>query len=255
MLIICGLNILRSKTKVLRFYCENITEGEMSLDSVEVHHLIHVMRVGRGQCVELFDGKGTVAEATVVQLKRKDVTVNVEHIEATPPQETGRVIIATSTAKGQRFDWLITKCTELGADIIVPVIFERTVKLASGKNTSERFDKLAISAAKQCGRNFLPNIAGPVQLADAVKTLKADCPQAIVLYGGLSENAKSPADVIQKDRDIIALVGPEGGITENEQELLKHIGAVEVKLTKTILRIETAAVAFASILCAARDSD
>ena len=240
---------------MLRFYCENISAGELSLDRTEALRLIHVMRPNLGDKVRLFDGNGTIGHAVIVELKRKDVIVDVKNVQTISPKQTGRVIFAASIAKGQRFDWLITKCTELGVDTIAPVIFERTVKLAKGKNASERFDKLAVSAAKQCGRDFLPNITGPVQLADAIKALNADYPQALMLYGGLSENAKSSTNVIQKDKDIIAFVGPEGGLTKNEHDLLKHAGAVEVKLTKTILKIETAAVAFASILCAARDNN
>ncbi|MBN1456753.1 MAG: 16S rRNA (uracil(1498)-N(3))-methyltransferase [Sedimentisphaerales bacterium] len=239
---------------MLRFHCENISTGRLYLDRTEAHHLIHVMRPNLGDKIELFDGSGTIGCAVIAELKRKDVIVDVKEVQTISPRRTGRVIIAASVAKGQRFDWLITKCTELGAEVIAPVIFERTVKLAKGKNSSERFCKLAVSAAKQCGRNFLPNINEPVQLADAVKTLQGSYPQAIMLYGGLSENAKRFKDIIQKDKDVVAFVGPEGGLTENEQELLKNADAIEAKLTKTILRIETAAVAFASILCAARDN-
>ena len=142
----------------------------MPLDAVEAHHLIHVMRVSKCQCVELFDGCGTIAEATIVKLKRKDVTVNVEHIENVAPRQTGRVIIATSTAKGRRFGWLISKCTELGADAIIPVLYERTVKLAKGKNVIDRYTKLMITAAKQCGLNFLPIVSEPAPLTEALET-------------------------------------------------------------------------------------
>lgn len=238
---------------MLRFYCDSIVEGEMPLDSVEAHHLIHVMRVGRGQCVELFDGNGTVAEATVVSLKRKDVTVSVEHIETVTPRETGRVIIATSTAKGQRFDWLISKCTELGVDAIHPILYERTVKLARGKNTQQRYTKLMIAAAKQCGLNFLPVVSEPAPLTEALETLQKDYPKATMVFGSLNDDVKPLAAVMEKDKDVIAFVGPEGGMTQEEETLLKDAGAIEVTLTKTVLRVETAAAAFATILCVGRD--
>lgn len=225
----------------------------MSLDSVEAHHLIHVMRVGKGQCVELFDGSGVVAEATVVSLKRKDVTVNVEHIETIPPRESGRVIIATSTAKGQRFDWLISKCTELGVDVICPVLYERTVKLAKGKNTHERYNKLMISAAKQCGLTFLPVVSEPAQLTEAIESLRAEYPNATMVFGSLNEDAKSITEISEKGKDVIAFVGPEGGMTQEEEAILKDAGAIEVKLTATVLRVETAATAFATILCVNRN--
>ena len=227
----------------------------MPLDSVEAHHLIHVMRVGKGQWVELFDGNGTVAEATVVKLKRKDVMANVEHIEKLAPRQTGRVIIATSTAKGQRFDWLISKCTELGADAIIPVLYERTVKLAKGKNLIERYTKLMIAAAKQCGLNFLPAVSEPTPLTKAIETLQTDYPNATMVFGSLNDDAKPITEITEKDKDVIAFVGPEGGMTEEEETLLKNAGAVEVQLTSTVLRVETAAAAFATILCIGRDNE
>jgi 16S rRNA (uracil1498-N3)-methyltransferase len=203
--------------------------------------------------VELFDGRGTVAQAGITDITRKTVTLQVERIHNEPARTTGRIVIAASMAKVQRFDWLITKCTELGVDHLSAVIFERTVKLAKGISTSERYNKLAIAAVKQCGRIFLPKITGPADLRQTLSLLKNDYPNAQLIFGSLSDEAKAVFGFSTSDKDIVAVVGPEGGLAEEELNLLKSAGASEVRLTDTTLRIETAAVAFAAILCTNRD--
>lgn len=229
-------------------------EGQVQLKPDQAHHLANVLRLTAGECVELFDGMGTVAQAVITERKRKTVKLDVEDIQTVPARTTGRVIIAASIPKAQRFDWLITKCTELGVDHIAAVLFERTVKLAKGISTSERYDKLAIAAAKQCGRIFLPKITGPADLGQTLSLLKNDYPNAGIILGTAQPKVPSATKIEHDDKDIVAFVGPEGGLTEEELNLLKSAGAQDVRLTDTTLRIETAAVAFAAILCANRDA-
>jgi 16S rRNA (uracil1498-N3)-methyltransferase len=207
-----------------------------------------------GERVELFDGNGALAQVVISDITRKAVTLQVDKIHSEPARTSGRIVIAASIAKGQRFDWLITKCTELGVDHIAAVIFERTVKLAKGTSTSERYNKLAIAAAKQCGRIFLPKITGPADLQPTLSLLKNDYPHARIIFGALNPQAESVVELARDGKDIIAFVGPEGGLTCEEENLLKSAGACQVRLTDTTLRIETAAVAFAAILCANRDA-
>jgi 16S rRNA (uracil1498-N3)-methyltransferase len=241
--------------KQARFYCESIREGLVRLTPDQAHHLVNVLRLTVGERVELFDGNGTLSQAVITDITRKAVTLQVEKIHSESARTSGRIVIAASIAKGQRFDWLLTKCTELGVDHIAAVIFERTVKLAKGTSTSERYDKLAIAAAKQCGRIFLPKITGPADLQQTLALLKNDYPHARLIFGALNPQAESVVELARDGKDIIAFVGPEGGLTNSEQEQLKATGASEVQLTDTTLRIETAAFAFAAILCANRDAD
>ena len=111
-----------------RFYCENITEPVCQLDGTEARHIAKVMRAKVGDKFELFDGKGRLAESAVEELAGKKVLLKVLRITEISPRSEKRITIAASVAKGERFDWLISKCTELGVDKLVPVIFERTVK-------------------------------------------------------------------------------------------------------------------------------
>ncbi len=238
--------------KQARFYCESIREGLVRLTPDQAHHLVNVLRLTTGGHVELFDGNGALAQAVITDTTRKAVTLQVEKIHSEPARTSGRIVIAASIAKGQRFDWLLTKCTELGVDHIAAVLFERTVKLAKGTSTSQRYDKLTIAAAKQCGRIFLPKITGPADLQQTLSLLKNDYPDALLIFGALNPQAESIVELARDGKDIVAFVGPEGGLTCEEENLLKSAGACQVQLTDTTLRIETAAVAFAAILCASR---
>jgi len=240
------------KLKAARFYCESIEGPLVLLDGEQSHHLVHVIRARTGSTVEIFDGKGTVARAAVVDVGGKIVSLRVEESETFLPPSAGRVIIAASVAKAHRFEQLITQCSELGAEHIAAVVFARTVKLAAGRNTEQRYSRLAVAAAKQSRRIFLPEITGPDSLEATIPLLKDRYPDAEIIFGGFSAGAMPPAVAGRQGADIIAFVGPEGGMTEREEQLLIDNGAVAVKLTDTVLRIETAAAAFAAILCAGR---
>ncbi len=236
-----------------RCYCEPIVEPTTELAGAEARHLGSVLRLQRGDKVELFDGAGSLASATVSAVEKNKVTLDIEHVGRSEPPKSCRIIIAVSVPKGRRFDWLIEKCTELGVDRICPVIFERTVKQPANPKTAGRWKNLAVSAAKQCKRLFLPVIDSPATLLDALEMLTAQYPQCRIIAGGLSDDCPPLAKQPFGKTDVAVIVGPEGGFTENEQSLLQGRGVVFVRLTDTVLRIETAAMAFASILTAQRD--
>lgn len=239
--------------KLSRFYCESLVAGTIVLDTVESHHLLHVMRAGVGVIVELFDGKGVLAQGVVTEASRKRVVVEVESREIFGARSTGRVIIAAAVAKGSHFDLIISKCTELGADCIVPVVYDRTVKQAAGKSIIERYKKLSIVAAKQCGRIFLPEIVPSCKLDSGLEWIKDRYPQFRGVFGGFGEDSVTPGSVFDGTSDIVAFIGPEGGMTIEEEKKLEESEVVKVRLTDTILRTETASIAFTSILCALRD--
>ena len=240
--------------KFPRVYCNPISQDVVSIDGIELHHFMKVRRLNIGDTVELFDGNGTIASAVITEMTKASAKLKIQQRRTQSQRKSGRVIIAVSVAKGSRFDWLISKCTELGVDRIVPVIFDRTVKLAQGAKTSERYNKLAIEASKQCKRNFLPILDKACSLSECLKKLKDDYPQEQMFFGSLAQSAKSILNCKTTGEDVIAFVGPEGGITEQEESILKENGAIGVRLTETVLRIETAAVGFAAILTAKRNA-
>jgi len=234
----------------MRFYCESI-DTESFLDPVESGHLCRVLRAKKGTPLELFDGRGTLAEGIVGRVDKKRTAVRVQKIVRTPVATTGRTILAVSFAKGQRFDWLVEKCTELGVDHIAAVQFERTVKL--GKNTAiERYRKISIVAAKQSKRLFLPKITGPEKFPATLNLLISQYPQGFLLYGDPQGTSPSDLSVVKDGQDCIIAIGPEGGFSENELALLASSNASGVMINRNILRIETAAAAFCATVAATR---
>ena len=234
----------------MRFYCESI-DTESFLDPVESSHLCRVLRAKKGTTLELFDGQGTLAEGTVERVDKKRTSVRVQKIARTSPLKTGRIILAVSFAKGQRFDWLVEKCTELGVDHIAAVQFERTVKL--GKNTAlERYRKITIAAAKQSKRLFLPEISGPEKFPATLDSLIDQYPQSVLIYGDPMGTTLSDLSTVNEGQDCIIVIGPEGGLCENELALLASKNSSGVMINRNILRIETAAVAFCATVAVTR---
>jgi 16S rRNA (uracil1498-N3)-methyltransferase len=236
-----------------RFYSQELTSSIAELTGSEAHHAVSVIRLKEGQMVELFDGRGTLANARIEKIGSKQVTCRIENLQTTEKPAGPRIIIAASVPKADRFDLLIAKCTELGADRITPVIFERCVKQPKNPKAAERWRNITISAAKQCKRLFLPEIDKPLPLAEAISKLAVDYPASGKLVGSLDDNAKPLLEIRFESKDIITFIGPEGGLTDSENELLTAADAVPVRITNTVLRVETAAIAFAAILASSRD--
>ena len=237
-----------------RFFCENLNNNIVQLDSVESHHLKKVRRLSKSERVELFDGNGTSATAVITEVSKKNIILKIEKRFSHKKPAGNRIIIASAIAKAARFDMIVTKCTELGIDCILPVICERTVKLSKNPDVVKRWTNLAISAMKQCRRNHLPKIDRPLKLSAALESLKTDYPEAKIIFGSLDRNSPSLINMPPNSQDIIAFIGPEGGFMDNEVEMLKNADARGVSLTETVLRIETAAIAFAAVLTTIRNA-
>jgi 16S rRNA (uracil1498-N3)-methyltransferase len=237
--------------RTVRFFCDTISQitGAILTD-VQFRHLTKVLRLKIGDSVELFDGKGTLAQAIIEKIEKSQAVLSVKTIENFSKPTERRIIIASSIAKGDRFELLVAKCTELGIDRIVPVIFERTVKQAL---QHRRLETIALESTKQCQRLFLPIVDSPVNFPQAIEKLLIEYPSAKIVFGSLAQNAESVINLDFGSNDVIAFIGPEGGMTQIEENMLREINARPVKLTDTVLRIETAAIAFAAVLTSARN--
>ena len=236
--------------RTVRFFCETI-EPTSVLDPVESHHLSRVLRLPVGAAVELFDGRGTLADGVVETIARQAVTIGTRGVKHQARRQTGRIILAVSFAKGQRFDWLVEKCTELGVDHIAAVQFERTVKLGKASSLG-RLEKITLSAAKQSGRLFLPALTGPEKLKTTVEMLRSRYPDCQLIYG--APEATNCSDIMTRSAatDTVIFIGPEGGFTNDEIDSLNAFNATAARINENVLRVETAAAAFCSLLAAQR---
>jgi 16S rRNA (uracil1498-N3)-methyltransferase len=254
---------VKTESQDSRFFISQIppatpqASARVELSTSESHHAMHVLRLGAGDSVELLDGRGRTAAGRIVQTKRGVVTVEVAG-EAQAHQRPGpEVHLAFAVPKGKRLDWLLEKATELGAASLRPIAFERSVAGGDnlGEGKKERWQTHCVAAAKQSGMNFLPEIHDVLDVGQLAARFRerrveeAGNPVALEplgVVGDLSPGVKPLREVLngrQGAQPVLLVVGPEGGITEAELQLLSAAGIRPAKLGHTILRIETAAVA------------
>jgi len=241
-----------------RFFVEDLTDESVTLSVSEAHHAMHVMRLRAGDAVELFDGRGGAADGKIVEARRGEVSISIAN-RRTPMVRPGPVIhLAFAVPKGKRLDWLLEKTTELAAGSLTPIGFERSVvdpgELVGAKR--ERWIGHCVSAAKQSMQDWLPELHNPQTLGDFLVGFAGS--DQVGLVGSAGGDAGSVRDALASivtvpARDICLLVGPEGGLTEAEYAAADQAGFVPVRLGRTTLRIETAAIALTAATIAVLD--
>ncbi len=232
----------------IRFYCPGPpSEGRYHLRGDEARHLAKVSRHGPGDLVELFDGKGFAAIARVLKVGREDVELVVEGPPVPIIRTASPISLATAIPKGDRFDWLVEKATELGAARLIPLITERSV-VDPGASKLDRLRRTIIESCKQCRRPELMILESPVAWNEFVRsTSTRDGLRWMALQSGLSPG-KWPRLVA--GREVVLAVGPEGGFTPEEVELAANNGWQVVRLSPHVLRVETAGIAAISAVLA-----
>ena len=226
-----------------RFYLPDPpTTGVLALTGDEARHLARVARREVGDFVEVFDGKGRGFLARVDSIERDRVLLSVQDVLA---DRRPRIDLALFVAvpKGDRFDWLVEKATELGVSRLVPLKTERSV-VDPRATKIERLRRLAIEASKQCGRNQLPTVDETLDISKALRS-EGHLTRLFADAGGL------PAPrwpMVASGSRVVLAVGPEGGWTDAERLLAREFGWTFVDLGPTRLRIETAAVAGSAIV-------
>ncbi len=216
----------------------------IQLSPSESHHAINVLRLKEDTPVELFDGKGRSARARITAIHHRRVSVSVEEIGPVVQRCEPIVHVGFSVPRGKRVDWLLEKATELGAVSLHPVIFERSIPGNEELNHAkrQRWESHCVEAAKQCGLDFLPTIEAPMSLPEVV----AHAEESVRLVGEPDGGAKTIAEVLERwesGKEIFLLIGPEGSPTGAERELILAADFVPVRLGRTTLRVETAAIA------------
>lgn len=221
-----------------------LTEGRVELDPPQAHHLRDVLRLGPGDAVEAFDDAGRVAPATIETCDATRVILQVGRV--TVSGHSCAIVVASAVPKGERADWMIEKLSELGVSRYVPLKTARSVVHPSGAGKLDRWRRIATESARQSRR------AGVMQI-DELTALEEALQQ---LHNGLllstEPGAMSILDASRQALDRTAagvslFIGPEGGWTSDELARCRSAGLTGVRLTETILRIETAAVAAAAV--------
>ena len=232
-----------------RFFCPHISDSSVTLTDAEAHHALHVRRLKAGDSLRLFDGAGTTAEAVVKQTGRQDLTVSVLTKSYVERRSVGRVSVAACVPRGDRVKWMVEKLTEIGVDRFIPLHTERSSGLSAAK--LRKLSATVIAAAKQCRRSWLMEIGQMQPLNELLKT--ADQAASLVIA-----HPPGPDDACQlkvsgrPNCDVIVLIGPEGGFTDEEVAAAEQKSAARVTWPGGILRTETAAVVVAALVLAGR---
>ncbi len=237
---------------IRRFHIARLRTGFVDLDPAEAHHVRDVLRLTEGVTLELFDDSGQTATGPLVMVHPAVVRVQILTVE-NKFADSFRLTIAAAVPKGDRADWMIEKLSELGVHRFVPLVTERSVVLPSGKNKFDRWNRIALEAAKQSRRSGVMEIGELTPVATAI----ADKQAGVFLS---TEPGCTPitaaTDSISANTAIIIYVGPEGGWAPGEISAFTAAQISALALTGTILRVETAAITAAAVLlCARRFSD
>jgi 16S rRNA (uracil1498-N3)-methyltransferase len=227
--------------RVSRFFVESLAE-RLPLGPEESHHATSVLRLKPGDELELFDGKGGAGRYRIAEAGKKGVAVELLRRTDEDREPRVKVTLAFAPPRPKRTLALIEKATELGAGRFVPLETRRT-RTPIPERGIDKLRRRAIEACKQCGRNTIPSFAASMSLEALAANERADLRILPDTRGGKPlKQALAPAG------SVLFAVGPEGGFEDDERTLLRDAGFVPVVLGRSILRVETAALAVLACL-------
>lgn len=212
----------------------------LELPEAAAHHAIRVARLGVGDALTLFDGAGGEWVATIARVDRRGAAVRIARHDKVERESPLAVTLAQCVAANDAMDYAVRKATELGARAIQPLVSARSAPLPDGARGEKRhahWRQVAIAACEQCGRNRVPEILLPARLAAWLGHWHG---AGIVLDPRTENGAASLGAPVGP---IAVLIGPEGGLAEDEIERAKRAGFAAVRLGPRILRTETAGAA------------
>lgn len=215
-----------------------------TLSGNEFHHLAHVMRNRKGDLIELVNGQGALAKASVQEILKDKAHLLIEEVQTSDPRPM-RVILAQAFPKLNRLDFILEKGTELGVDEFWLFPGQRSLKKDLSAHQIERMQALIVSAMKQSGRLYLPQLVIKNKLETWTEL------QGTLFFGDVEPDA--PPFAVKWDQTsllspIIFFVGPESGLNQEEIDYLKEKNAQGVKLNQNILRTDTAPLAALSLI-------
>jgi 16S rRNA (uracil1498-N3)-methyltransferase len=222
----------------------NFDKRTVMLASDEARHLREVLRLKAGDEVQVFDGEGKEFRAAVSQARRESAELEIrDEIEAMRQESPLELTLAVALLKGEKFDLVVQKGTELGVSRFIPLITRYAdIRLRDDADAAKRvvrWQRIALEAAKQSGRAVVPEITMPVPFASIIRE------NSCLMF---SERAGRPLDTALETKSINAIIGSEGGWSDEELHQAAAAGVPIVTLGGRVLRAETAAIATAALL-------
>ena len=236
-----------------RIFLEDLTAAELKISGQDARHLAYSLRARRGDKITAVDRIGNCAVIELTDFNND--TIKARRVGELMKIVTGRkIILADCLPKQNRFETIIEKATELGVDKIQPLISERTIARPGGvreKNKIERWKKIAKEAAEQCARDTIPEIGEVRKLDDWLKEISPLDENTLFLFCWEMEKETTVREVLTAHKDlknIIVLIGPEGGFSAREVSEVKSAGGASASLGKRILKTDTAAISVLAMI-------
>jgi len=200
-----------------------------------------------GASLRVFDGNGSEFQAEILRVDGDAVTIQVAAQTQPAPESPLRITLVQGVSRSERMDWTLQKATELGVAAIAPVLTARSVVRLDAKQTEKKqahWRGIVIGACEQCGRSRIPTVTPAMSLRDYFTNVRKDGMRLVLTPsapGSLAGIASLPSKV-----DL--LIGPEGGLEDDELVAAQKAGFMPVRLGPRVLRTETAAVVALSVL-------
>lgn len=226
-----------------RFYLGAENWGEqITLRGDEAHHCVRVMRKKLGDEISVFDGVGGEGVARILEASKSEVLLGVVS-RGQSKRSVPEIEIAVGVPKGKSFDLILQKAVEMGVSRIYPLMSAQgnvRFDAAEAVQKREKWARVVLEACKQCGQNFLPEVAVPTELGEFLEGVndESDC-----FVGALVPTAKPFRELLGEiagERKVVLMIGPEGDFSEEEYEAILKAGFGGVNLGELILRTETA---------------
>jgi 16S rRNA (uracil1498-N3)-methyltransferase len=222
--------------------------SRVTLEGNAANHLTRVLRLRVGGTLTVFNGQGGEYSASIDKAHGGSVTVAIGAAHAIERESPLELTLAQGVSRGERMDLVVQKATELGVSRLVPLLTERSVVQLDAQHAQRKtshWRAITVAACEQCGRNRLPELAAPAALADFLRG-DAAAGHARLL---LSPDATATlAQLARPAAGVTVLIGPEGGLGDEEAQAAIAAGFTAVRLGPRVLRTETAAIAVLAVL-------
>jgi len=237
---------------VPRFYVDAPLRSGASctLPEEAAHHALHVLRLRGGDEVTLFNGRGGEYAGRIASLGKRELLIDVLQHRAVEREAPLHMVLVQGVSTGERMDFTIRKAVELGVAEVRPVLAAASVARPRGERAAarrEHWQKVAISACEQCGRNRIPEVRELVPVQEALKLDES----GKILLSPRAELRFSEA-CRRVENAVTIAAGPEAGFNADEEAAFLDAGYVPAKLGARVLRTETAALAALAALNALR---
>ena len=232
---------------MLTFYTpkDNFTDTTVQLSGEEHHHAIRSCRVKAGEIIGVLDGCGRRVLARIDAIDSHSLTAVIERDVSGAGEPDVEITVALSIIKSARFETAVEKCTELGARHFIPLVADRCEPNISRRLKIERLEKIALEAAKQSGRSWIPEISSPTGIMDFLEQ-----PESSVLAASkkADRSLEKVFRSIMDSNKVTLVIGPEGDFTDEEYTVLYESGVLPFSMGELTLRSETAGIAATALI-------